>query len=239
MRGTYASMTQWEEKMSDRILSDNPNEGKPDLISRGVCGRPFTYRELELMVSRPDINWGAVFETWERNAALFGDDETEFKWPDDTYFAIYPHDPSTIAMRQRRLDRDDMLVLIPLQDMPSVIRRLLEVSAEMAAALNATVAEVAAAAEDATQVATPGACSQHRTVANTVATVENTPPRDSRYWLRRLDRERPDLAGRVRAGELTANAASVAAGWRRHKTRSPASNTEQFGPAKSWAGDLS
>jgi hypothetical protein len=35
------------------------------------------------------------------------------------------------------------------------------------------------------------------------------------YTLARLDRSRPDLAKRVRAGELSANAAAIAAGWRK------------------------
>ena len=35
------------------------------------------------------------------------------------------------------------------------------------------------------------------------------------YTLARLDRDRPDLAKQVRAGELTANAAAIEAGWRK------------------------
>jgi hypothetical protein len=38
------------------------------------------------------------------------------------------------------------------------------------------------------------------------------------YWLPRFDRDRPDLAARVRAGELTANAAAEEAGWRKRMT---------------------
>jgi hypothetical protein len=35
------------------------------------------------------------------------------------------------------------------------------------------------------------------------------------YTLARLDRDRPDLAAQVRAGELSANAAAIKAGWRK------------------------
>jgi len=39
------------------------------------------------------------------------------------------------------------------------------------------------------------------------------------YNLARLDRDRPDLASRVRAGIITANAGAVAAGFRRRARR--------------------
>jgi hypothetical protein len=43
------------------------------------------------------------------------------------------------------------------------------------------------------------------------------------YWLARLERERPDLAKRVRNGELTANMAAIKAGWRKSPVRLVAS----------------
>ena len=38
------------------------------------------------------------------------------------------------------------------------------------------------------------------------------------HWTARLNRDRPDLAAQVRAGEISANAAAVLLGWRRPPT---------------------
>jgi hypothetical protein len=46
-----------------------------------------------------------------------------------------------------------------------------------------------------------------------------TARRGRSYWLARLDRDRPDLARLVRAGELSATGAAVRAGWRKSPVR--------------------
>jgi hypothetical protein len=44
------------------------------------------------------------------------------------------------------------------------------------------------------------------------------------HWMARLDRDRPDLAARVRAGAMTANAAAVEAGFRKRTRRKKSSS---------------
>jgi hypothetical protein len=46
--------------------------------------------------------------------------------------------------------------------------------------------------------------------------------------LARLDRDNPDLAARVRAGELSANAAAIEAGWRKKRACKKLSALEQI-----------
>jgi hypothetical protein len=63
-----------------------------------------------------------------------------------------------------------------------------------------------------------------------VTTLKPSEKNTRAHVLRRLDRDYPDLAARVRAGELTANAAAIELGWRRPPTRSQGSQ-KRFDPA--------
>jgi len=58
---------------------------------------------------------------------------------------------------------------------------------------------------------------------NNESTLKSGEKNTKTHWLRRLDRDHPGLAARVRAGELTANAAATELGWRRPPTRSQGS----------------